>query len=125
MWPRRRGDPPRLGQRGKRKLTESAKEFPKVFRLATLAPQPFTARPTEYSNQLFGKAGERSLCQTCFCFQHSALLRAIGYQPYALQQDAQKVHPARPQAEQEPEAYPPGRTVQRIRSTKSVRAAEW
>ena len=31
---RRRGDPPRLGQEGKRKLTESAREFPKAFRLA-------------------------------------------------------------------------------------------
>jgi hypothetical protein len=31
---------------------------------------------------------------------------------------------ARPQAEQEPEAYSLGRTVRRIRSTKSVRAAE-
>jgi hypothetical protein len=30
---RRRGDPPRLGQEGKRKLTESAREFPKAFRL--------------------------------------------------------------------------------------------
>ena len=28
------GDPPRLGQEGKRKLTESAREFPKAFRLA-------------------------------------------------------------------------------------------
>ena len=28
-------------------------------------------------------------------------------------------------AEQEPEAYPLGRTVRRIRSTKFVRAAEW
>ena len=31
---RRRGDPPMLGQGGKRKLTESAREFPKAFRLA-------------------------------------------------------------------------------------------
>ena len=31
---RRRGDPPRLGQEGKRKLTESSREFPKAFRLA-------------------------------------------------------------------------------------------
>ena len=27
--------------------------------------------------------------------------------------------------ESKPEAYPPGRTVRRIRSTKSVRTAEW
>ena len=27
--------------------------------------------------------------------------------------------------ESKPEAYPRGRTVRRIRSTKSVRAAEW
>ena len=29
-----RGDPPRLGQEGKRKLTESARDFSKAFRLA-------------------------------------------------------------------------------------------
>jgi len=43
---------------------------------------------------------------------------------YMIPQDAQLGCPARPQAEQEPEAYPLGRTVRRIRSTKSVRAAE-
>ena len=32
--PEARGDPPRLGQEGKQKLTESAREFPKAFRLA-------------------------------------------------------------------------------------------
>lgn len=31
---RRRGDPPRLGQGGKRKLNESARKFPKTFPLA-------------------------------------------------------------------------------------------
>jgi len=33
--------------------------------------------------------------------------------------------PSKAAAEQEPEAYPLGRTVRRIRSTKFVRAAEW
>jgi len=31
---RRSPEAPRIGQEGKRKLTESAREFPKVFRLA-------------------------------------------------------------------------------------------
>ena len=46
---RRRGDPPRIGQDGKRKLTESAGGFPKSFRLTEsvrVAP-----RPTEYSSR--------------------------------------------------------------------------
>jgi hypothetical protein len=33
---------------------------------------------------------------------------ALSHRLYALQQDAQKVRPARPQAKQEPEAYPLG-----------------
>jgi hypothetical protein len=41
-------------------------------------------------------------------------------------QDAQKGRPARPQRVKGlSEAYSLGRTVRRIRSTKSVRAAEW
>ena len=62
------GDPPRLGQEGKRKLTESAREFPKAFRLAEsvrVAPGGAGAlagphhlrtslpRHSEYSNWLF------------------------------------------------------------------------
>jgi hypothetical protein len=39
-------------------------------------------------------------------------------------QAAQTDYPARPQPKNRPEAYPQGRTVRRIRSTTSVRAAE-
>src|SRR6185295_12370392 len=42
-----------------------------------------------------------------------------------LPQPVQNGRPTRQQAKETPQAYPLGRTVRRIRSTMSVRAAEW
>jgi hypothetical protein len=76
---RRRGDPPRLSQGGKRKLTESAREFPKAFRLSgpeekTVSDTPFPLKPDGPSMATDGPAlvSNAPLCSELYAIRSLA-----------------------------------------------------
>jgi hypothetical protein len=105
---RRRGAPPRLDQEGKRKLTESAREFPKAFRLSgpeekTVSDTPFPLNPDD------PPLGSNSP----LCSELQAIRSPAG---------CSKWHPSKAAGSSATEAYPCG-TLQgdgRLRTTLGV-----
>ena len=56
--------------------------------------------------------------------QSSRMLKKADFSPAQPPRAKTRLVPGKAAGESKPEAYPQGRTVRRIRSTKSVRAAE-
>ena len=79
------------------------------------------------AGKVFLARARTSMVRTCgTTSEHSRrLLKKAAFSPAQPWRAKTRLAPGKAADESKPEAYPQGRTVRRIRSTMSVRAAEW